>query len=247
MINTLVVLKIVSGIQKLETEQPELINGEPQFNDSEGAEPENELAELLAEAADSITGLFKVSMILRRPEAIDRHSKTTTIGKYDRHYGKDYIWHKVPFLRKENSGDEWLIERLGEANTRRREYFSYCEKHHGRLSYVPAPDNRDTGAVSGEKEEIPKVRMIPITRSVATSDLPPSLLAPTTATTFDENWQRDDEVDTRSQTSYSMSISSGVEAAMRIPSQPKASINGKQFECPFCFTIQMVKDTDAWK
>ena len=217
------------------------------FLASETPEPGNALSELLAEAADSVTGLFKVSMILRRPTSTGRTAKLALVATYTRHYDQDYIWHKVPYLRKEVSTDEWLIERLGEANARRREYFLYCEKHHGRLAYVPEPENRDAKTNSDEQEG-PIEESVRLPRSVVTSDLPPSFLAPTSATTFVGNPELgDDEIDALSRTSYSISLWSGPGESLVIPPQPESSLNGQQFECNLCFTIQVVKDAKAWR
>jgi hypothetical protein len=37
------------------------------------------------------------------------------------------------------------------------------------------------------------------------------------------------------------------EECRQVPDPPKASMGGKPFKCPYCYTIQVVKSSKHWK
>jgi hypothetical protein len=211
------------------------------------SEPNSELQELFAAAADSITSLFELSMVLRNATPHDRYAKAASIGTYDSHFDIDYIWHKFgPYARPSLTNSEWLVERLGRANTRRREYLKYCEKHRDRLAYIPLGPKLD------ETRKLSEIRqnLVPVnadaTRSVFSS---PSILAPTTASTYIEKLTAPiaEEFETQSMTSYATSVENTEEGNLNIPPRPRESESEKPFECPYCYTIQVAKNDRAWR
>ena len=62
-----------------------------------------------------------------QPLGTDLPNPQKFLDTFDGHFDKDYIWHKYPATRRTKLEDEWLIDRLGKANARRREYLKYCE------------------------------------------------------------------------------------------------------------------------
>src|SRR5271154_4185589 len=99
------------------------------------SESVSELRDLLNTVGTLKKELFKLSIVLRNPTPFDRYAKAKSIGTYDTQFDIDYVRNKSPYLLR--LGAEWLIERLGKANTRRREFLKYCEKHREKLAYVP--------------------------------------------------------------------------------------------------------------
>jgi len=196
----------------------------------------SELEELVKAAGDSITWLFKISIVLRNPAPFDRYQEAEFTGRYDPDFDIDYVRNTVPYLQR--AGSEWLIERLGQANSRRRELFNYREKHRKRLGYVP-PDQ----SVSPEDEDSSQA---PRTINTAPS-------SSTTATTFNENLAfrsldfDEKDTETVSVTSYATSAVTDSEGKTRIPRQPAESRAAKPFECPFCYTIQVVEGEHSWR
>ncbi|MCJ1402490.1 hypothetical protein MMC11_005710 [Xylographa trunciseda] len=60
--------------------------------------------------------------------------------------------------------------------------------------------------------------------------------------TFDSN---DDEA--RSETSYGSSVKSDASHSIRIPPPPKASTNGRPFECQYCYKMITIRDAGSWR
>jgi hypothetical protein len=225
-------LSKVTSIASAERHQRSTDDDDP-FETSSG-EPSSELRELVKAVGNSITWLFKLSMILRNPTHVDRYAKAESIGTYDSEFDIDYVRNKLPYLQWARA--EWLIERLGKANTRRREFLSYCEKHRIKLAYVDTALSKD----------------VPDSSESAFTIYPaPNSL--TTASTFMERYAFQqtaleiEEFETQSFTSYATSIGNDGEDKLSVPPQPIESLDGKPFECPFCFTIQIVKGERPWK
>ena len=182
-------------------------------------------------------------MILRN--AHSGYAKVKSACALDCHFDIDYIWHKCPYARQSDSSDEWLIERLGKANSRRREYFKYCEEHHKKLSHVP-PEQKEQET---DKEIHITLKDSPLTPPEAFSR-PPSTFTPTTASTYVENIPEENAeggFEVESATTIATSLGDQVEGNLCIPPRPKGALDGKPFECPFCFTIQMAKNEHSWR
>lgn len=229
---------IVSG----ERDQQSIDNDDP-FESSLG-ESTSELRELVKAVGNSITWLFKLSMILRNPTPVDRYAKAESIGIYHREFDIDYVRNKLPYLQR--PGAEWLIERLGKANTRRREFFSYCEKHRKKLAYIGPHPVLEVEQDTASSKDVPDPAQSAFTIHTAPCSL-------TTASTFVEGFGFQqttleiEEFETQSFTSYATSIGNDGEDKLQVPPQPKESLDGKPFECPFCFTIQIVKGKRPWR
>lgn len=167
-------------------------------------------------------------MVLRKPTPFDRYAEAESTGTYNPEFDIDYVRNKIPYLQK--SGAEWLIDRLGRANTRRREFLSYREKHRKKLAYPP-PQLDDS------------------THCISTIHTAPSSF--TTASAFVESYRRPDvedrHMETQSITSYATSNVTDLEGKLRIPHQPTESSDGKPFECPYCYTIQVISGEASWR
>jgi hypothetical protein len=214
------------------------------------SEPITELQELFAAVADSITGLFQLSMVLRKATPHDRYAKLALVDTYDCHSDIDYVWHKYPYARNTNeSAGEWLVERLGRANAHRREYFKYSESHHQKSASVPVMQPQE----AKQSNQVHDPGPIPAGTELddaggrrILSDKSYSMLAPTTATTYVENAEIS-KLETQSLTSYATSIGTEEDGNLSIPPPPKESENEKEFECRYCYTIQVVKTEHAWR
>lgn len=194
-------------------------------------EPVNELRELLETVGISITWLFNLSMILRDPTPVDRYAKAASLGIYDTQPDIDYVRNKMPYLLR--SGDEWLIERLGEANTLRRKFFKYCEKHRQKLAYIGPPPPSDDASEFG-----------PAPSALTTASAYVERFEPTQGVLEDQSFT---SFENQSITSYTTSMTNERDNELRVPPQPKESLAGKPFECPYCYTIQVVKGERSWR
>lgn len=92
-----------------------------------------ELDEIFQTLADSISSLFKISLLIRSATPRDRYAKAATSLKqpFDESFDISHCGHKHPKLEKKEN--QWLRNRLGQAITQRRQYLKYCRDHHDKL------------------------------------------------------------------------------------------------------------------
>lgn len=97
-------------------------------------ESSDELSELNLSVNDIITSLFKVSMLVKKATTRDRYAKAASakeaafLAEFDIRHVAD----KYPKLRTQ----PWLLERLGNAITQRRQFLRYCRNHKHRIAHV---------------------------------------------------------------------------------------------------------------
>jgi hypothetical protein len=134
----IIVKSIVSGEREQSSVEPELYWRDGYSSDGSGSSqsmshPEpirDEIQELFASAVQLINA-FELSMVLRNASTGDRYLKATSALPFDSHFDIHYVWHK--FGPCATQVEEWLIERLGKANARRRRYLYYCQMHREEL------------------------------------------------------------------------------------------------------------------
>lgn len=255
-------IAIVSGQR---AQQQGTSSEEEEFNDefsdasgsesssSSGQEPTSELAQLFLAVTGAITSLYMLSITIRNPTPRDRYAKAASLMPYEVSYDIGHVYEKYPHVRS----TPWLMDKVGRAITRRREFLRYREKHREKLATDIRPidmgerngqaDTRRIASLSAPQTltEGPVVRVE--ARSVSHSQL-----ASTKATTYVADLN-DEALDTRSnagrsETSYVTSIAEESSDSMRqIPDPPKESANSMPFECPYCYTILTVKNAKHWK
>ncbi|PQE04840.1 ankyrin repeat protein [Rutstroemia sp. NJR-2017a BBW] len=238
------ILKILGNLQVSLYEATLIISGKElnehwpieEFSDEdedEGLDVESEqtseLQELFKAMEDANSNLMKLSMVIRTSPNHDDYLKAATRYKFDSSYDIGHVREKHGLAK---GMSEWLIIRLGKAITRRRQFLKYREDHHGKLT-------RDWDQMAVDTED--------------------KTIALTKATTFVENaapMQKDGtelENSFGSETSYDATIVGESTGKLSVPSHPKMAFEGvpfefdKPFQCPYCFTEQVVKNRSAWK
>jgi hypothetical protein len=167
---------------------------------------------------------------------------------------------------REIPAPEYLIERLGNANTKRRQLLEYYERHHEKIAApdpllefdpTPEPERSETpGHIQETNSEQDLTPSGIITWDPGNVALSPSAAEKhTTVTTIYETYR--DAADARSvtdrtETSYAPTESTAGGAhedfrihVPKIPDQEKAD-NGEPFQCPYCFTIIVVTGRISW-
>ncbi|KAI4253147.1 MAG: hypothetical protein LQ352_003857 [Teloschistes flavicans] len=206
-----------------------------------------------------ISNLYKISVVIRKHTVPrDRLVKSAKIDtSFYEYFDEKHVREKYPLA------DEALVKRLGNANSRRRKYFKYREQHRQKLSSGQDAQSVDQNAV-GETVNRPVVGESPnlpldlgeidaITHDDQTRRTPAGLRESTAASTFrppDVSQLYKDDSDRVSeagtQTSY-WSTSSIRRDTLAIPPPPKSSLDGRDFECPYCFMICCLKSADPWQ
>ena len=117
--------------------RPSLGEEQPDFSSaSEDALLDNltsELSELSLSVQEGVTNLFELSMIIRKKPEKDEYIKASLRYDFDPSLDINHVGDKYPSARR---GEPWLMERLGTAITRRRQYLIYRREHQKRLEEV---------------------------------------------------------------------------------------------------------------
>jgi hypothetical protein len=94
----------------------------------------DELSELNLSVGDIITSLFKVSMLVKKATTRDRYAKAASAKEaaFLVEFDIRHVADKYPKLRTQ----PWLLERLGNAITQRRQFLRYCRNHKHRIAHV---------------------------------------------------------------------------------------------------------------
>ena len=191
--------------------------------------------------------LYRFSTMLRAPMPINRIQKCKSIDvKHYESWDIQHVANKFPGL------PDYLQQRLGRANTKRRQLFIYHERHHRKIAQsiekVLKPE-QDYPADSSQKP---------------TGGRPGTILSATTATTLhvipgSKNdipvlgvLPEDCESDTgRSQTSYASSHAGNLGSdsyKLPVPDPPNLQYIGcEAFECPYCYNVVFMRNSKSWR
>lgn len=208
----------------------------------------SEVQESTCSINNAITHLLKLSALIREASPRDRYSKAAAAVE-DRFVQKE-IWLKydkmhvsMKFPKLEADGKDWLIERLGEAATRRRQFLHYCGRHRELLGRG-IDDEQDRIVVSSANADVEE------------SEEMKSHLAPSEATTLATPdlhlLQESEDSDARSQTSassFATSVYEGNEDYQRrtVINLSEVQRDGLPFECPHCCGIQTLRTQRNWQ
>ncbi|GAP83970.1 putative transcription factor [Rosellinia necatrix] len=187
----------------------------------ENFEFDTELSQLTKGIADTIGNLLRLSISLRNPAPHD-HFMSTEYAKagYFEEHDKAHVNAKFPRV------SQTLAVRLGEALSRKRQYFRYREAHHEKLGH---------GLFNSERSEAGA-------QSTVASSIPQAMRDPGAVPRALDEDERSDAA--FSQTSFATTAPDS--GRLRIPSLPKRSYDGP-FECPFCFMLISVSSAQQWK
>jgi rubrerythrin len=214
----------------------------------------SELEQLERAIHDTVTNLFKISIVIRQPTPRGRYSASKSVVPFDSSFDISHVWHKFPHACQ----NPLLIERLGKAITRRREYFRYRREHRRRLA-LERPDAEDIPLANVDDSSATQAN-VDAARPASTynnTEIRAPTITLTKATTFIENSPVQtsyvEQADDASLTSYATSTGEGSLYALRVPNPPDSIGHGVNFayempfECPYCFTIQVVANFREWK
>ncbi|RBA19098.1 hypothetical protein FPRO05_10027 [Fusarium proliferatum] len=179
----------------------------------------SEISQIFSVIVEDINCLFRLSVSIHNPSPHDRFKKACLIDtSVFEQYDVQHVCNKLSKAPKP------IAERLGKANSRRRQYFKYRELHHKKLA---------SGLELDDEDQI---------QSTVASSLPEDLKA-------NEPISLDKEVDdasdtARSQTSWATSAANTDRP--KIPALPAEAENGP-FQCPFCFMMVSIASSIHWK
>jgi O-acetyl-ADP-ribose deacetylase (regulator of RNase III) len=228
-----------------------------------GGEDLTELGMRFFNVIDIINNLYSLSIRIRNPVLRTRGQKAASYRPIDKSTGVDllaeyskydlqHVREVIATLRREGIGteqvvqpeDDYMVERLSNAITRRRQLFLYWRKHREKLAAeVEAVEDTGTAKppptvkpiVEDQSNEQTPIEVIKIAPDAISEVKPKTLLSATTATQHHRSL--DDAVDeTRSMTSVATTAKDLSGYSIELPPPPSVSEN-KDFECPYCLTI----------
>ncbi|KAI1417942.1 hypothetical protein F5Y13DRAFT_199073 [Hypoxylon sp. FL1857] len=185
---------------------------------------ETELDQISADVAEVVDCLLRLSVSIRNPAPHDRLKASARIDASP--YNAHDISHVAETFRL---ADPKLVERLGKANSRRRQFFMYRASHHAILSESLNADSNNSvlGKLSTVASSIPQ--HLKDNQLGVKSD------------PIDEDELSESGI---TQTSYATTL--GGSGRPRAPALPAEASKGP-FECPFCYTMISVSSRRAWK
>jgi hypothetical protein len=193
-----------------------------------------------------ITYLYRLSIAISSPAPQDRLERMTSNSmSYFETFDIDHISNKYKFDEK----NRYLLDRLGKANTKRRQLFKYYEDHHQRII-----GRRPTSPEAGSQPGSPGVENFEMDENdYYQSDGVPSVMDTTVHTFYDGNRKSSAieplNLDSRSETGFSRTsyASSAADSDnLRVPALPEEAKTGP-FQCPYCFIIVETGDRASWK
>lgn len=220
--------------------------------------PTTELQGRFSEIIHIITCLYRFSITIRNPTQRDRLQKCASIDVS--HYEFFDIQHASNKFPK---AEKYLIDRLGKANSTRRQLLKYHEKHHKKLArHIDLPPGGALAVLQLNRYEAVNDGRELLARTTGDQSLrhsnstrAPSTIATTiktqtTVSTHVGGLSNTIEVDSdtdRSQTSYTTSVSGDKGRNIHVP-PPKfdSNFDGNPFECPYCFSITIVHGSQFW-
>jgi hypothetical protein len=191
---------------------------------------------------------MKLSILIRESSKRDDYAKAAS--RYSTWSPNPDISHVNEKYGSANMSSPWLLERLGTAITRRRQFLTYRMEHHGKLT--------------GDWGEDIDVVVVETPDKIREGKKPAKSIAPTQATTFipdtftpekDGSDIAGSVVSVGSQTSYEATEFAREDGPTKltVPPPPKWAFPdvpfeyGEPFQCPVCYTEQKVKNKNAWK
>jgi len=124
---------IINGSKRNEKWEDGAISDSDEDNASTQGETTqtSDLEQLFIAIKTANSSLMKLSMVIRNSPARDDYLKAASRYPFDARYDIGHVKEKYGAAKRSS---DWLLERLGKAITRRRQYLKYREEHHTKLS-----------------------------------------------------------------------------------------------------------------
>jgi len=184
-----------------------------------------ELTQIFTDVSEIVDCLFRLSISIRNAPPHDRFKKAHLIGTS--HFEASDIRHVHEVFP---SATDPVVELLGKAISRRRQFFKYRELHHSKLAY--GLDDLETTEDTG----------VSTVASSLHAEMKSGFVDPENAET---DILLEDGASESSWTDTIYSSSALGDTDSKIPPLPKDA-GERPFECPFCFTIVSATSTRAW-
>jgi len=243
---------------KISLEDNDTIGSPPGQMKGNGEEM-GEFDNILLDIGDIVTTLYQLSIAIRNPIPRDRLHKIAAINvSHFEIWDIQHIAHKFPEAPK------FLKERLGKANTKRRQIMKYYRKHHDTIAQYETSRAQETAdaielsAINKQSQPVAEKRGFAdteggpefgdakgpdTTSTVLKSQTTVSAIMPATGPTSEAGSNAG-----YSNTSFATSANPQT-SPLHIPPPPNfnTAYDGQEFECPYCFQLIRVSNLRAWR
>ncbi|KAJ9607843.1 hypothetical protein H2200_007922 [Cladophialophora chaetospira] len=225
-------VKLLEQLRRTLDDAEELFTGTTEENGDFSADKdeETELQQVYKNLIYTIDCLFQMSMIIRRPAQHDRLLGTNRLDATGfEFHDRQHVAHKYPKARS------IVINRLGDAISRRRAALKYRERHHAKLAegidsaFAQLTDRRS--ADQDKPREV--VSTLPL-QTTAMADQESHI-----------DFEDSESNSGASHTSYAPSLWRCSDN-ITVPKIPRNAYYGKAFECPYCFFIITAPNRSSW-
>lgn len=175
---------------------------------------------ILDMVSQCLNALFRIGILVRKATGRDRFDRALQQPKleFPAEYDISYVKQKYPKLSSKDKS--WLASRLGIANAKRRHFIQYSRDHQARLNSIDVVADAMIARQSSNATTFVAARNLDISRPYEEDD---SMSLVSAATGFDND------------------------KSLKLPSLAYLSPDGKEFECPICFTLQSFSKEKSWK
>jgi ankyrin repeat protein len=251
------ILRLLADLNEVAEELLVIVSGK-RVADEAGEEDDEEISEvneLREEISETITRLFRTSILIRQAAPADLFAKALSRNRYrfNDQFDIAHVGEKYPKLARKDYA--WLRQRLGRAITQRRHYLSYIQDHHEKLGGML--NHHDKADSPAARSQAPIVKQPLNSKLMLDTASRPSFFTKATTVAAERITpqlvvaeESDSEHDARSYTTISRSIDGDHELSttIRIPKLEELRIgNKKEFECPFCCRIKKFKTERIWR
>lgn len=219
------IIRLLKSLRLFLVDLQEALGDHPEEAEDQLSDDEEttEVEQIYNGLVEVINSFFQMSMLIRRPAHHDRFLGTSkeesvTFELYD----QKHVHEKYP------QAEDFVVDRLGTAISKRRAVLKYRERHHAKLSQ--GINKLHTGAHDGVQDGGSTI----LSETIATEYKEPNIQ-------FDEGGSNSG----LSETSYAPTLLGGGNT-ITVPHPPKESANEQPFECPYCFFITTIKDKRSW-
>ncbi|KAJ4363333.1 hypothetical protein N0V95_001106 [Ascochyta clinopodiicola] len=220
-----------------------------------------ELTMRYEEIVDIIDNLYKLSVRIRTPTVRSRSLKAasyqpkdpetgidilSTYALYDKQHTEELLRHlRQPHIQDAQIDDGSLASRLAHAVTLRRRQFKYWKRHREKLSVstileeTSVHPERPVEQTNLPSRNNPAEAYLPqpviVLKEAPSQKTGKTMLSGTEATHHHQSL--DDIVDTKSVTSYAVTVTDIHGKGVNLPPPPKSADGERDFECPYCYII----------
>jgi hypothetical protein len=226
------IYQISSGQREGETEEI----SDPHSNAQDS--PRTEISELWLMVEEIITSLMKVSVLVRKSTKRNRFQHAIRAAakvaspSVPTTWDVDHIRHKHPKLER----NRWLLDRVGEANTHRRQFLLYAQDHGRRVAFDQSGDFGSKSLFSRPTQALTQATTVVKDERIS------SALANL------DDYEGNDDASTTSPTTYATGRDDdGSTTRLRIVPLITVCPKGKPGVCPYCQGMVLFTGRKLWR